>query len=123
MEKRYIVFIKSEYVRDAQAYIGNTLPSNDSHDIHKNEVSWWDVQGSILIMDRVANDVETIKQQLKTCYPFADAKIFEIIECAETIAYRRRKSNVSIKKIIYSNYFLPAIVFLILAIIRIFIFL
>lgn len=75
MEKRYLVLIKSMYVRDAQAYIG---------DVFKNKITesgWWDVGGSMLVLDRNAESIDVIKEQIKILYPYADEKVFEIIEC------------------------------------------
>lgn len=75
---RYEVFIKSDYVRDAQAYVGDCL--SDDIDIfdEEHERFWNDCNGHILVFDGYAESIEDVKETLKKIYPDASDNIFYI---------------------------------------------
>ena len=71
----YLVFIKAEYVRDAQAYEGPLESEEDIFD-WKFEEYWKDAGGPLLVFEGYANSEEEILDELKPLYPQADASIF-----------------------------------------------
>lgn len=77
MKKRYLVFVKKLYVRDAQTYTGHTPITNDFYDDDDN---WNDMHGDMLVMDRYVENIQVIKDQLRQLYPNADSSIFTIYE-------------------------------------------
>lgn len=77
MKKRYLVFVKKLYVRDAQAYTSHTPIADDFYDDDDN---WNDIHGDMLVMDRYAENIQVIKDQLQQLYPNVDSSIFTIYE-------------------------------------------
>lgn len=73
---RYLVFIKADYVRDAQAYLGEL--SEDIFD-DEHEENWRDINGPVLVLD--GNFDSTIKMfdTIMKMYPTTDISIFEYI--------------------------------------------
>lgn len=78
-KRRFLVMIKSEYVRDAQVYI-NTVKKNDDIYSDENENNWIDASGSLLIGDFIALYEEDVIKKITKLYPKADFSIFDIIE-------------------------------------------
>lgn len=73
-----LVFIKSEYIRDAQAYIGNKLPKNKD-EIYmdcENEQYWQDTSPHGFVAFYNEKTIKEAKESIKTCYPNADEDIF-----------------------------------------------
>lgn len=62
---RYLVFINSDFVLDAQAYFGDSLR---------------DVSGDLLVLDRYAKSPQEIIEQMQKIYPGASAEIFTIVQ-------------------------------------------
>lgn len=74
--KRYLVFIKDCYIRDAQALLaGKTGLDNDQSE---KEESWRDIAAPVLIMDRYFEDPTQLKMLLTQLYPEADPSIFMV---------------------------------------------
>ena len=74
---RFFCFIRDEYMRDSQAFLG-TLPSkNDCSDFHEMD-GWKDVSGPVLVLDRNAASKTEIWNQLSNLYPGADREVFDI---------------------------------------------
>lgn len=74
--KRYLVFIKDCYIRDAQALLaGKTGLDNDQSE---KEESWRDIAAPVLIMDRYFEDPTQLKMLLTQLYPEADPSIFTV---------------------------------------------
>ena len=74
-QNRYLVFIKSEYIRDAQAYVG--APCED--DPVEVDKGWLDANGPMLVLDIYANDATEVKDRISRVYPEADMDVFEIL--------------------------------------------
>lgn len=74
-QTRYLVFVKSEYIRDAQAYVG--APCED--DPIEVDKGWLDANGPMLVLDIHANDVKAVKDRITRVYPDADMDVFEIL--------------------------------------------
>ena len=72
----YLVFIKEEYVRDAQAYEGPMESEEDIFSNYQSEQYWKDAGGPLLVFEGYANSEEEILDKLKPLYPQADASIF-----------------------------------------------
>lgn len=72
--KRYLAFIKEEYVRDAQAFTNG--PIEDGHDPLEDEFGWRDAHGPMLVIDRRFDDVDALMRTLSALYPDADPRIF-----------------------------------------------
>lgn len=83
--KQYLVFVKKLYVRDTQAYTDRTPIIDDFYD---DDDHWKDIHGDMLIMDRHAENVQVIKDQLQQLYPNADSNIFTICEAHLNIVSR-----------------------------------
>lgn len=80
--KYYMVFIKREFVRDAQAYYGDCLPDDADISDSDHEKYWNDVYGDICIIERYADSADKIKEQLHVLYPGVSDDIFLIYEMA-----------------------------------------
>ena len=72
--KRYLVFLKAEYVRDAQGYFPGNLPAAYEDD----EEHWFDVSGPVLVMDTEAENLDAIHIRLSQIYPDTATDIFEV---------------------------------------------
>lgn len=72
----YLVFIKEEYVRDAQAYEGPMESEEDIFSDYQSEQYWKDAGGPLLVFEGYAKSEEEILDKLKPLYPQADASIF-----------------------------------------------
>ena len=77
--KRFLIAVKTEYVRDAQRFDGNV-----SHDIHENDKDWKDCSGDIVVMDvKVKNRTEALKQAVTAGYKPETLIIWQIINKQE----------------------------------------
>lgn len=74
--KRYLVFLKAEYVRDAQGY----FPGNLSEAPEEDEEHWFDVGGPVLVMDTQAENLDAIHVSLGKLYPNTTTDVFEVYE-------------------------------------------
>lgn len=74
--KRYLVFIKECYTRDAQALLAGKAELDD--DQSEKEEAWRDIAAPVLIMDRYFEDSTQLKILLTQLYPEADPSIFTI---------------------------------------------
>ena len=87
---RYLIFVKSEYTRDSQAFTGMAI--EDEEDIYmswEKESGWQDAEGDILVADiECASDKEAF-ERISRIYPEAENKIFRIMktENMEEIEY------------------------------------
>lgn len=89
--RRYLVFIDSDYVRDAQAYLGESL--SDDIDLYdeEHEDCWRAISGDMLILDRYAGSPQEVIGQVQEMYPDASSNIFtaiEILTVPSEAAYR-----------------------------------
>ena len=73
---RYLVFLKAEYVRDAQGYFPANLPAAPD----EAEEHWFDVRGPVLVMDAQAENLDEIHTRLSKIYPGTTTGIFEVYE-------------------------------------------
>lgn len=76
-ENNYLVFLKAEYVRDAQGFLEANI---ESVDIDYNNDAWRDVSGPVLLMDITAGSIEEVTDRIKSVYPDADMRVFEIMQ-------------------------------------------
>lgn len=67
MMKHYKVFIKKEYIRDAQAFSGSPKACDNIQDVNYEEY-WRDVNGDTLVYDRYAKNINEVKSALKRLY-------------------------------------------------------
>lgn len=74
--KRYLVFIKECYTRDAQALLAGKAELDD--DQSEKEEAWRDIAAPVLIMDRYFEDPTQLKMLLTQLYPEADPSIFMV---------------------------------------------
>lgn len=74
--KRYLVFIKECYTRDAQALLAGKAELDD--DQSEKEEAWRDIAAPALIMDRYFEDPTQLKMLLTQLYPEADPSIFMV---------------------------------------------
>ena len=75
-ESRYLVFIKSEFVRDAQAYTAPTSDVIDMGVINDDDNAWRDVGGPMLVLDRVASDESAVWDFVSRVYPNTPKGVF-----------------------------------------------
>lgn len=82
----YQVFLKNEYVRDAQGYLHMQLPQTDNEDIFddKHENGWSDVSGDMLLMELHDTTYQDVVNRLQTLYSDADFKVFRITSIIQT---------------------------------------
>lgn len=76
----YQVFLRNEYVRDAQGYLRMQLPQTDDKDIFddKQEDGWSDVCGDMLLMELHNAMYPEVLNRIQTLYPDADMNVFRI---------------------------------------------
>ena len=72
--KRYLVFIKDCYIRDAQALLAGKAGLDDD----QSEEGWHDIAAPVLIMDRCFEDPSQLNMLLAQLYPEADLSIFTV---------------------------------------------
>lgn len=75
---RTLVFIKSQYVRDSQAYTGAEISEND--DIYADDEmdqNWGDIECPVLCADLELNPEAAINWVIHNMYPNASREIFE----------------------------------------------
>ena len=63
---RYMVFMDSAYIRDAQIYCGDRDEDVNSE---ANEDSWRDSSGPILLIDKEVNSLDELRNTVKELYP------------------------------------------------------
>lgn len=63
---RYMVFMDSTYIRDAQIYCGNL---NEDVNSVANEDSWRDSSGPILLIDKEVSSLDELRNTVKEIYP------------------------------------------------------
>lgn len=63
---RYMVFMDSAYIRDAQIYCGNL---NEDVNSVANEDSWRDSSGPILLIDKEVSSLDELRNTVKEIYP------------------------------------------------------
>lgn len=63
---RYMVFMDSSYIRDAQIYCGNL---NEDVNSVANEDSWHDSSGPILLIDKEVSSLDELRNTVKEIYP------------------------------------------------------
>lgn len=82
----YLVFIKSAYVWDAQAYIGAKLPRCvDSIYVDPfYQSKWWDVRGDVLVAELDAHSESEVRERIRKVYPEADDSVFRIVKTGGT---------------------------------------
>lgn len=92
-KSRYLAFIRSEFVRDAQFYNGESL--SDDIDIHdeEHEDNWSDINGSVLIFDGKAKSEKEVIGLLKLLYSCSENEFLVIkvedevrADCLEKVA-------------------------------------
>lgn len=83
---RYLVFIKSEYVRDSQAFSGKAFPKGELDDLYSNveaEDGWQDIEGDILVADMNCKTKKELFKRIRAIYPEASIEIFRILKLPE----------------------------------------
>ena len=73
------VFIKAEYVRDAQAYTRKSLLGEPDIYSEENDIGWSDVSGDILIGEYSDCSIADARERIKKVYPQANPEIFRFI--------------------------------------------
>lgn len=81
MKKRYLVFLKAEFLRDAQGFIDGAVPCGWTESIfdEQYEDSWRDVNGPVLLMDKTCADMAELQTAIKDNYPNIDFKVLDIM--------------------------------------------
>lgn len=92
---RFFVFIKQEFVRDSQAFIGMTFTEEDLDDVYSSsemERGWADTEGDVLVADMECETKEELYKRIGTLYPEASKDIFRILKVSdvEEIEYKER---------------------------------
>lgn len=83
---RYLVFIKSEYVRDSQAFSGKDIPKGFLDGIHftiEAEDGWRDIEGDVLVADMNCETEEELSKRIRNIYPEASIEIFRILKLSD----------------------------------------
>lgn len=84
---KYFVFIKKEFVRDSQAFIGMTFTDDDLDDIYSSsemDDGWLDTEGDILVVDLECASKEELYHRINTFYPDASMEIFRVLKVSDT---------------------------------------
>lgn len=74
----FFVFLKADYVRDAQGFLNGHI--DDFDDIHDSDEAWRDVCGPMLLMNVAAINLEEVIERIDSVYPHADKRVFEIVQ-------------------------------------------
>ena len=77
-KRRYQVFIRLDFVRDAQAFLGECLSDDFDRYDEEHEDRWFDREGDVLVLDTNATCIDDIIKQLRVMYPTASYNIFRI---------------------------------------------
>lgn len=75
----YLVYLKEDYVRDAQGYLFGTV----SEISEREEEGWGDVSGPVLLMQFEAQSDEEAWDRVIRWYPEADPEVFEMEKVRE----------------------------------------
>lgn len=76
-QNNYFVFLKADYTRDAQGYLAGDISDCDTA---RGDEAWRDVSGPVLVMYATASNVDEVIARIKTVYPHADMRVFEIVQ-------------------------------------------
>ena len=80
--KRILVFVKSEYVRDAQAFTRLDASQYEEVGIYMGtdcEQGWNDIKGPVLVADWKNLTMEQAMEKIKVLYPDASIGIFTFL--------------------------------------------
>lgn len=80
-ECRYLVFLNSSYVRDAQGYFPQQLSEDADPMDESQEGNWADCGGPMLVMDVYAASKAEVAQKIAEAYPNVDMAVFKILRC------------------------------------------
>lgn len=75
---KYLVFIKADYVRDAQAMTGGTVDWDADNADDQAELAYRDCSGPMLILE--TDNKEDIIPKLQMFYPNASLDVFQIFD-------------------------------------------
>lgn len=78
---RYLVFLNSSYVRDAQGYFPQQLSEDAEPMDESQEGNWADCGGPMLVMDVYAASNAEVAQKIAGAYPNVDMAVFEVLRC------------------------------------------
>lgn len=70
----YLVYLKADYVRDAQGYLFGKVEEISE----KEEEGWGDVSGPLLLMEFQADSNEEAWDRIIRWYPEADPEVFQV---------------------------------------------
>lgn len=74
--KRYLVFVRDRYTRDAQAFLAGT--ARPEEDPLEDEFGWRDIAAPALVMDRYLKGPDQLKTLLAQLYPETDPSVFAV---------------------------------------------
>ena len=77
--QRFQVYIKPEYIRDAQAYEGDCSAKVHDYLDQDQDKFWFDIEGYMLVLDINADDIDSVIARLRNIYPKASSDVFRII--------------------------------------------
>ena len=80
-ECRYLVFLRSSYVRDAQGYFPQQMSDDTDPMDESQEGSWADCGGPMLVMDIYAASMSEVARKIAEAYPNVDMAVFMILRC------------------------------------------
>lgn len=78
----YLVFVKAQYVRDAQAFTGKDTIMDDIWD---DEDGWQDISGPVLCAVYHNFPKETVEEKIHTLYPNAPKEVFEYVSVQQLL--------------------------------------
>lgn len=82
MKNRILVFVKKEYVRDAEAFTELPAEKYEGIDIYSAsdcEEGWADIEGPVLVGDFQNMTLEEVRERIRRLYPDASEEVFEFM--------------------------------------------